>query len=104
MKTKNYTLEDKAQALRMVDSGEKVYEVAKKLGINKTTLYAWTNKDGRREIQEAIAAVRGARSEAVQRADYVPTALPVERSNGRVEALERENAALKELLRTYLSK
>ncbi len=44
MKRKRYTEEQIAYALRQAESGAKVVEICRKLGVNEQTFYTWRRK------------------------------------------------------------
>lgn len=128
---RKYPLELRKKAIAMIDAGKSPREVAKKLDLNKNTLYAWNAGNGRQELAtmladglEAIARVTPTSPMPRPRPiglpppiDYVPPrkrpvvrALGdggggpemVDESNaGRIAALERENTVLKKLLDIY---
>lgn len=108
MHNKKYTDAQKIEALRRVDSGEAVYDVAKALNIEKNTLYLWTSKKGRRKLEPVISAIRDAGREHAARApiDREPSREPLHplvltSPTDEVERLRRENEFLRRLVSTY---
>ena len=52
-KKSRYTEEQIIHALREVDAGAKVQEVARKLGVTETTFYRWKSKYGGMDVSDA---------------------------------------------------
>jgi transposase-like protein len=100
---KTYTNEEKIAALKYVDEHPELekYEIAKRLKIEKNTLYAWTSKLGRAKILGAVSSSLAAAA-AERPSPFV--ASPAVHSNdpdARIRALEIENAHLRKLVSVY---
>lgn len=60
MKQKSYTLAQKLEALRKVDAGMDIGEVATQMGAPRNTVYVWTSAKGRKAIMQAASYLREA--------------------------------------------
>src|SRR5687767_11225431 len=102
---KTYTNEEKIAALKYVDEHPELekYEIAKRLKIEKNTLYAWTSKLGRAKILGAVSSSLAAAA-AERPSPFVSNGSPAAHSNdpdARIRALEIENAHLRKLVSVY---
>ena len=53
MKKSRYTEEQVIRAVKEMEAGRKVREIARELGVTEATLYAWKSKYGGMEVSEA---------------------------------------------------
>ena len=53
MKRSRYTEEQVIRAVKEMEAGRKVREIARELGVTEATLYAWKSKYGGMEVNEA---------------------------------------------------
>lgn len=91
----------RARALALIDSGRKVYEVARELKVEKNTLYMWSSKKGREEFAKRTGEIAGrlaATEPAPARANGHRADAALAEEN---ERLRRENAGLKKLVEAY---
>jgi hypothetical protein len=104
---KRYTLADKQNAIQYIDDHPDVpiYEVAKRLKIEKNTLYIWNSKGGRTAIRDAIHTdtVSHLSAAAAEKLDDVVLSSPPADVNTawRIKTLEKELASLRELTGVY---
>jgi uncharacterized protein YjcR len=108
-----YTALDKQNAIDFVDSHPElpIEDAAKKLGVEKNTLYSWTSKAGRKAIGEAVKEIRAVKAKhpsAVFQAYSIPEPVKADRAEAptndtarRLEELERENAFQKKIIEAY---
>ena len=79
---RGYTTEFKEEAVRLVEAGQSLSEVARQLGLSKQTLFNWCGSSGRRGQQKSAKEV------TVEEMD-------LSRLRAEVERLKMENEILK---------
>jgi transposase-like protein len=105
MPAKKYSPQFKRRVIDEIDAKQLSVEAASKhFGVNKVTIYAWTNKKGRAHLQHLATAAKG-HVAAAREASFREAAEPLppvvraqDNRDATIARLERENAVLRRLV------